>query len=203
MTKLLVFDLGNVILPFEHRQIATKLHAFSGFERSPGEIFQFLFDWEQGLVNDYEKGLMSTAEFFEAIREYTGAKISIDEFTLIWNDIFHEEPSMNELIGCLKGKGFPLFLLSNTSELHFRYIVDKYPIVGLFDELILSFEVGAKKPDERIYQAVMKRTNLPPEEILYIDDIEEFVEAARRLGMRGHVFKNTELLRDILKKEGI
>ena len=66
MIKLFVFDLGNVILPFEHRQIAVKLHETSRIQDrfTPNDLFKFLFDRDRGLVNPYEEGLMSSIYFF-------------------------------------------------------------------------------------------------------------------------------------------
>ena len=71
MIKLFVFDLGNVILPFEHRQIAVKLHETSRIQDrfTPDDLFKFLFDRDRGLVNPYEEGLMSSVDFFAKLRE--------------------------------------------------------------------------------------------------------------------------------------
>ncbi len=148
MTKLFVFDLGNVILPFDNHQIAEKLHGRSGLRDTctPSDIFRYLFDWEKGSINGYEEGLCSSLEFFFEVRDRYKLDLGFDEFKDIWNDIFAENTEVSEIVTCLKARGFPLFLLSNTNELHFAYILERYPIVRLMDEWILSFEVGAKKP---------------------------------------------------------
>ena len=129
MTKLFVFDLGNVILPFEHRQIGTKLCERSERKAtlSPGEIFDFMFNRGTGLINIYETGQMSSLEFFNQLREQFRLSITFEEFKDIWNPIFWENPRVIEAIEYLKSKGFPLFLLSDTNELHFAHIIDQYP----------------------------------------------------------------------------
>ena len=86
--------------------------------------------------------------------------LDFDEFKDIWNNIFRENLEVNEIIVYLKAKGFPLFLLSNTNELHFTHIIERYPIVHLMDEWILSFEVGAKKPKKRIYDAIFEKMDV-------------------------------------------
>src|SRR5674476_538370 len=65
MIGLFVFDLGNVIVPFETRQIAVKLHEVSRIQDgfTPDDLFRFLFDRVRGLVNPYEEGLMSSLDF--------------------------------------------------------------------------------------------------------------------------------------------
>ena len=201
MIKLFVFDLGNVILPFEHRQIATKLleRATGTTASSPQEAFSFMFDMENGLVNQYEEGLMSSLEFFTAIKNRYGLELTFEEFKDIWNPIFRDNSRVNEAIHYLKNKGYPVFLLSNTNELHFAYIKEHYPIVYALDEWILSFEVGAKKPKKRIYDVIFERMDVNPHEVFYIDDISRYVDAAKGYGLQGMVFKDAEGLWEILQ----
>jgi glucose-1-phosphatase len=205
MIKLFVFDLGNVILPFDNRQIAEKLHRRSALKDSltPSDIFEYLFDWETGSVNGYEEGLSSSQEFFSDLKDRYELDLGFQEFKDIWNDIFTENPDVKEIITTLKGKGFPLFLLSNTNELHFTYIFDRYPIVHLMDELILSFEVGAKKPKKRMYDAIFERTDVQRDEVFYVDDMAPYVEQARSMGIKGHVFREAPGLLRALEAEGV
>ena len=205
MIKLFVFDLGGVIIPFEHRQIAVKLLKRSREKviPSPHEVFSFLFDMEKGFVNRYEEGLMSSVEFFSEIRDRYALDINFEEFKAIWNPIFRSDPEVNEAIQHLKRKDYPLFLLSNTNELHFAHIIKNYPVVHLFDEWILSYEVGAKKPKKRIYDQIFERMDVKPDEVFYVDDIREYVEAARGYGIQGLVFEGAPGLWDTLKSNGI
>lgn len=203
MTKLFVFDLGNVILPFEHRQIATKLHNRSrvkaGF--SPPEMFNFMFDIGAGLIDTYEEGLMSSEEFFERLKGRFQLDMTFHEFAVVWNEIFKEDKEVSRAIQYLHDKGYPLFLLSNTNELHFSYIIEEYPVVHTFDEWILSFEVGAKKPARRIYDVIFEKADVEPEEVFYIDDVREYVETAREMGVQGLVFESAGQLWRTLREK--
>ena len=205
MTKLFVFDLGNVILPFEHRQIGTKLCEKSDRKGalSSEEVFDFMFNRGAGLINAYETGQMSSLEFFGELRDKFELTITFEEFKDIWNPIFWENPRVVEAIEYLKAKGYPLFLLSDTNELHFTHIIDQYPIVHAFDEWILSFEVGAKKPEKRIYDVIFEKMDVDGSEVFYVDDLERNVEAARSLGIEGLVFRDAEDLWQALKDKGI
>jgi putative hydrolase of the HAD superfamily len=193
MIKLFVFDLGNVILPFDNRQIAEKLYARSEARDlfSSADIFHYLFDLRKGSINAYEEGLSSSLEFFQDVRDRYKLGLDFEEFKDIWNNIFQENLEVSEVIVYLKAKGFPLFLLSNTNELHFTHIIERYPIVHLMDEWILSFEVGAKKPKRRIYDAIFEKVDVKKGEVFYIDDTEEYVEYARSMGIQGLVFRET------------
>ena len=205
MIKLFVFDLGNVILPFEHRQIAVKLHEASRIQDrfTPDDLFKFLFDRDHGLVNPFEEGLMSSVDFFARLREKYKLELEFDEFQDIWNIIFDEDPEVNDAIMYLKNKGYAVFLLSNTNELHFSYIMERYPIVHSLDEWILSYEVGAKKPKQKIYDAIFEKTDVARNEVLYIDDVSEYVEAAKTYGLQGLVFKNAKDVWELLKENSI
>lgn len=191
MIKLFVFDLGNVILPFEHHQIADKLYETSVVKDrwTPGDIFRFLFDLEKGLVNDYETGRMSTNEFFQKLKQKYRLEMELEEFKEIWNDIFNEDPEVSRIILYLKDRGYPIFLLSNTNELHFSYIMERFPIIHHFDEWILSFEVGIKKPHRGIYDMIFEKRAIERHEVFYIDDVPEYVRAAAGYGIPGIVFR--------------
>lgn len=205
MIKLFVFDLGNVILPFEHRQIAVKLHEKSTKKEAftPEQLFDVMFDLQNGLINPYEEGLMSSAEFLSNLKRQFRLDIDMNAFSNIWNPIFRDDPEVNKVIFYLKEKRYPLFLLSNTNELHFSYIMENYPIVHWFDEWLLSFEVGAKKPKQRIYDAIFEKIDVKPSEVFYVDDISKYVETAQQLGLHGVVFRSAAQLWDFIQKNGI
>lgn len=201
-TELFVFDLGNVILPFDHRQIADKLcrHIRGNGGHGPEEIFGHIFDLQQGFINPFEEGAFSSLEFYSKIRDRYDLDLDFEAFKEIWNDIFRDSPEVNEVIVCLKAMHYPVFLLSNTNELHFSYVLERFPIIHLLDEWILSFEVGAKKPKQRIYEAIFQKTDVLADRILYIDDVPAYVEAAERLGMQGMLFREPADLWPIVPK---
>jgi glucose-1-phosphatase len=203
MIELFVFDLGNVILPFDHRQIARKLCSFSkeNGSGSPEEIFRHIFDLREGFINPFEEGALSSFEFYLKIRDRYGLDLDFEAFKDIWNNIFWENPEVNEVIVCLKAMGYPVFLLSNTNELHFSHILEHFPIIHMLDEWILSFEVGAKKPKQRIYEAIFQKMDVPSDRVLYIDDVAAYVEAAKKIGINGMLFKEPADLWSIVPKD--
>lgn len=146
---------------------------------------------------------MSSDEFFSGLKRQFHLDMNMKDFGNIWNPIFRDDPEVNRIILYLKEKGYPLFLLSNTNELHFSYIMEKYPIVHSFDEWLLSFEVGAKKPQKRIYDAIFEKMDIQPSEVFYVDDISRYVETAQQLGINGMVFKSADQLWEFIKKNGI
>jgi glucose-1-phosphatase len=194
---VILFDLGNVILPFHHFQIAEKLSRFSKSSelKDPSRIFVDLFDFENGLVNLYESGKLSSKQFFESLKERFNLTLSFEAFAPIWNEIFTENEEVSGIIRSLKGKK-RLGLLSNTNPLHFDYAVSNFPILKLFDRWILSHEVGFKKPDRAIFEAAIAWAGVESAKILFIDDIKGHVDAALSLGIKALQFVSTRQLRE-------
>ncbi len=197
--EVILFDLGNVILPFTHYQIAEKLSQFSQRKefQDPQRIFSYLFDFEKGAVNGYEVGKVSSIQFFKSLKKYLHLSLSFKKFIPIWNDIFTEDQGVSEIIRSLKGKK-KLGLISNTNPLHFDYILSKFPVIRIFDKWILSHEVGFKKPDVHIFQKAMEWASVEPGKILLIDDMKKHVEVAVSLGMQGILFISANQLKEEL-----
>lgn len=199
---VILFDLGNVILPFNHYQIAEKLSRFTKNEdfQDPKRIFSYLFNFENGAINGYEVGKVSSLDFFRSLKEHLQLTLSFEEFIPIWNDIFWENLEVSEIIRSLKGKK-RLGLLSNTNPLHFDYILSKFPVVEVFDKWILSHEVGFKKPALEIFQKAIEWAGVEPEKILFIDDMKTHIGVSISLGMQGIHFTSASQLREELSVE--
>ncbi|MGZ3513146.1 MAG: HAD family hydrolase, partial [Thermodesulfobacteriota bacterium] len=198
--EVILFDLGNVILPFNHFQIAEKLSLFSQrkeFE-DPKRIFSYLFDAQEGAINPFDLGKVSPREFFQAIKERLDLSVSFDEFVQIWCNIFVEDQEVTKIILSLKRK-WRLGLVSNTDPLHFNYILSKFPVMRTFDKWILSYEVGFKKPAVQIFQKAIDWASVKPEKILYIDDAKEYVEVAGSLGIQSIHFISASQLKEELR----
>ncbi len=197
--EVILFDLGNVILPFNHYQIAEKLSRVTQKKefQDPQRIFSYLFDHQEGIINDSDVGKISPSKFFQSIKENLCLSLSFDEFLPIWNDIFVEDQEVSRIILSLKGK-VRLGLLSNTDPLHFNFILSTFPIIKVFDQWILSYEVGFKKPAIEIFQRAMEWASVEPEKILFIDDIKSYVDVAVSLGIQGIHFKSAHQLKEEL-----
>jgi putative hydrolase of the HAD superfamily len=87
----------------------------------------------------------------------------------------------------------PLALLSNINPAHAEYLVPRLPILKRFQHVLLSFEVGFVKPETAFYQAAIDRLGVPAQDVAFFDDIPAYVDAARALGLQGHVFTTNEV----------
>ena len=197
--EVILYDLGNVILPFNHFQIAEKLSRSSQRKefQDPQKMFSYLFDFEKGAVNGYEVGKVSSLEFFQSLRGFLQLSLSFEDFIPIWNQIFIEDQEVSQIILSQKGR-WRLGLLSNTNPLHFDYALAKFSIIRVFDRWILSHEVGFKKPAVEIFQKAVQWASIDPQKILFIDDMKKHVEVAASLGIQGIHFVSAVQLREEL-----
>jgi glucose-1-phosphatase len=186
--EVILFDLGNVILPFDPHRTAEKLSRASQRKefQDHQRMFTYLFDPEKGAINLYQVGKVSSIEFFRSLKESLSLSLSLsfEAFIPIWNEIFVENEEVSEVIRSLKGT-YRLGLLSNTDPLHFGYILAKFPILRAFDKWILSHEVGFRKPEVGIFQSAISWASVDPRKILFIDDIKTHIDVAVSLSMQG------------------
>ena len=195
MIKATIFDFGNVICNFDNNIFIERISKYT--EKNKEELHDIIFNSSE-LMKKYETGLISSEEFFNEAVERCSLSITKQEFIKAFTDIFTPIPTTFELIKKLK-KRYKIALLSNTNEWDFEYGIKTTEIFPLFDAVTLSFEVKSKKPEEKIYRDVLNKLKLKPEECVFIDDIQEFVESANKIGMRGIHYTSYEKLIESLK----
>ena len=196
--RAFLFDLGNVLVRFDHMQAARKIVDGTGADAQA--LFQIFF--ESPLVVDHDEGRISTQEFYEGLRRETGLSLAYDRFLDVWNDIFTQDSEMARLIEDLLDR-YPCYLISNTNRPHFEYLRRRCPVLNRMSGWILSYEVGCLKPNPVIYRRALELVRLPAEEILYIDDREDLISAAKHLGFQVHRFLEHKELWNNLEARGI
>lgn len=192
-SRAVIFDLGRVLVDFDNMKTCRALAEFCS--HSAEEISALLFR-NRGTEKPeefmkFEQGLLTPVGFYERIKcQLTAADLKYSDFYTIWGDIHSPNPDIDDLLARIK-KGIRLFILSNNDWIRWRF-AKELPVVKRFfphpEQLILSFEVHARKPDKRIYLEGIKRSGVEPEEIVYIDDIPAFVGTARDSGMVGILY---------------
>ena len=179
-------DLGNVLVNFDHRIAVRRI-----LEHTPKkeeDIYNLFFD--SGLTELYEEGRLDPTEFFRRVKEFLKLDIEQSEFFPIWNEIFFEvdlNKKMHEFLKTAK-KTHKLVMVSNLNVTHFEHLKKKMSIFDVFDKLILSYEVGRRKPATEIYKAALDSVGSKKEKSFYIDDRQDLVEAAAKIGINGIVF---------------
>lgn len=199
MIKAVISDLGQVIIFFDNQIFFDKMAEFCPLTSE--EIRQLAFA-ESSLRESFDTGKITPEEFYISVVRKLEARIDYDEFFSIYNDVFSLNPPILEIMKRLK-KGCRMVLLSNTDVMRFGFVRKKFPEIMLFDEYVLSYEVGFLKPHPQIYKNALKRADAKPEECVFIDDIEENIQGAGEFGIRGVLFGPQINLESILKGMGL
>ncbi|HUX68594.1 MAG TPA: HAD-IA family hydrolase [Terriglobales bacterium] len=178
-TRTIIFDLGQTLVPFSFERLRPRLEPCRA--------------QASALVSQLETGELDAARFQRELGRLAG--LAPEAFLPWWNSIFElrwlvPPELLRELL-----EQYRVGLLSNTNALHFAFLEQAFPLLGELDFRIVSHQVGAAKPAERIYAAAEAAAGCAPEEILYFDDIAEYVAAARRRGWQAEVFAGADAVR--------
>ena len=197
--SVIVFDLGNVLIPFDYMIAFNKLEKI---ETGLGQRFLDQYKENYDFHRKFESGLVSEEEFLSKLSGFINNKVERETLIDAYSNIFKVNKDVAALLPELKKK-YRLVLLSNTNIVHQKYAWSKYGFIKHFEKLILSHEVGACKPEEKIYRAVEEYTQQHSDEHIFIDDIFEYAEAAKNLGWDAIQFKNYDQLLLEIKARGI
>lgn len=199
--SFLYFDLGNVLLFFDHRRAARQMAEVAGV---PAElVWEIVF--ASGLEHQYEAGQISTKEFYEIFCEKIGARPDDQALAAAAGDIFEVNAPLVDLLGQLSAAGHRLGLLSNTCELHWNHFSSGCypPIPAAFHALALSFRIGCMKPEAKIYAAAAEIAGVAPQEIFFVDDIAGHVASARDFGFDAVQYTTPKALKVELAMRGV
>ncbi|MFB0566114.1 MAG: HAD family hydrolase [Candidatus Aminicenantaceae bacterium] len=199
MIHTVISDLGKVIIFFDNRIFFKKMSQFCSY--SEEEIGNRALG-ELRLVQSFDRGEIAPQEFYSEVVQRLGATIAYDEFYSIYNDVFSLNTPALEVMKKLM-KNYELVLLSNTDVMRFGFIRKKFPEIMIFDHYVLSFEVGFMKPHPQIYREALKRAGTDARDCVFIDDSEENVNAAEKLGIKGVLFTPNMDLKATLKSSGL
>ena len=175
----IIFDLGNVILTFDSAKISQFIASKSGYPRE--EVHGFVFGSE--LEKSLDSGQITLEQLLDSVNKKFSSDISINEFYPVWCDMFTQNDGIEGIIRGLKGNKYRLGMLSNTNKPQFEFVKNKFPAVNLFDDYHLSFETGLLKPEAKTFKEVIAFYGGEPASLVFIDDLEANVEAARRAGI--------------------
>jgi len=185
MVDAIVFDIGNVLLRFDFGRAIRRIAPFCS--ASVFEIPALL----EPLKIDLESGRLAGDLFLKTMAVSIGFSGDLSLLRSAWQEIFDPIEMTHELVSSWKGR-YPLYLLSNTNDLHAEYFLARYPVFSQFDGAVFSHEAGMMKPAAGIYDYAVEKFALNPARTLFIDDLLPNVEAAQSLGWLAHHYREDE-----------
>jgi glucose-1-phosphatase len=199
--QFIYFDLGNVILHFDHQVACRQMAAVAG--TTSEAVWTAVF--ASGLELRYESGELDDQGFYDAFCQATDTAADFDRLRLAGSEIFKLNQSIVPVIAQLDAAGYRLGILSNTCSAHWAYcMAGRFGVLDLaFDVFALSFQIGCCKPDPKIYAAAAELAGVAPRDILYFDDLNENVAGARQAGFDAVPYTTTGALVEDLLARGI
>lgn len=196
--QAIVFDFGGVLTGEPNREVVITFICQS-----------FHFSAEEFEKINQEKRLAvkqgkTDEEFWIAYAKNKGIKLPAnwsDSFRSVMKDAIGVNPEMYALVDQLKAQQIPIALLSNIDERLSKLIRD-FGLYEPFEPCLLSCEIGVEKPDLKAYELLLKTLNLPAQDVVFIDDRPENVEAAKTIGLDAILFESEQQLRTDLITRG-
>ena len=198
MIRSIFTDIGQVLVRVDFHRLVASLANDS--EKSGAEIAAYLSD--SRLVSDYRDGKVGTDAFLAGLKSEIGYSASENRLALTWNDIFEPVEENILLMSGLRER-YNVVLISNTNPLHVQKIFSMIEDINFFDRIVLSYEVGVSKPDPAIFQYALEVSNAVATESIFIDDMEENVAQARRLGFIAGRLRRPADLKSLLTELGV
>lgn len=207
MIKNIIFDYGNVIFLIDFKRTQ---HTFTELGIENVERF-FGHTGHDPLFDEFEQGLITSAEFREGIRRITAKPDLTDEqIDNAWNTLLIGVPEGNHELLLAAKKKYRTFLLSNNNEIHYNWIMNylkaEFNLPSnevFFEKDYYSHLMKMRKPNADIFEFVLKEHHLDPAETLFIDDSPQHIKTAASLGLQTHLLTGGETLREYLVGAGI
>jgi glucose-1-phosphatase len=191
--RAVIFDIGRVIVKLD---LARAIEGLSqGISLSPAELWSAIekdprwHDWQEGRISPHDWHLHITKRL--------GSPLKFEEFREAWNRTLDPVPLQPDHLFASLAKKHKLALVSNTDPIHVAHLESNFSFFQFFPRQarIYSCAIRASKPSPVIFQAALKAVKTPASQAVFIDDILEYVQVARSLGLHAIQYVNPGQLR--------
>lgn len=194
--RAIVFDVGRVLIDFSYDD-------FFAWLAQRGADLKGVDDFVQRTdLHAYEHGWIDDDRFLAGLTRLLVRPVDRQQLLAQWLDLFDPIDDMLQLATQLKAR-YRVYMLSNTSALHWQHIVPHYQLESCCHGLLASYEVGAMKPDPAIFRAAEQKFELKPKTTVFIDDIADNVRGAEACDWQGIHHKNSRDTRRQLQQLGV
>ena len=194
MIKNIIFDIGNVILAWTPKKVLEDLLP------NHSDLDALLVELSPTWLA-FDCGNLSEQQAIDQINQQSGiSKDIVRSFIDKTRDALIPLPGSIELLETLVQNQYQLYCITNMSHQTYHYLTERYQFWNYFIEIIVSGLEKCLKPAPEIYQSLLDRAMIQPEESVFIDDLAENIEGARALGIHGIQFDNIEACKIELKR---
>jgi len=194
-----VFDLGGVLIDWDPR------HLYRQLFDDPAEMESFLAEVTTAEWNGYQDAGRPWADAIDAlVAAHPERRELIEAFHRRWPEMLAGEiRGTVDVLAELRATGVRLVALSNWSAEMFPVALERFDFLAWFEGIVISGEVGVNKPDRRIFEHLVRRFGIEPEEAVFVDDSAANIDAATDLGFHAIQFTGATALRLALVRLGL
>ena len=198
--KTIIFDIGRVLVRVDVGRAMQGLA--QGISLSPQELWTAIEKDPRWM--DWQEGRISPRDWHLHLAKRLGSPLTFEQFTEAWNRALDPQPIQENSLFESLSKNFRIGLLSNTDPIHVAHLEATFEFFRYFPKSARTYScvVGASKPSPLIFREALKSLRAKAGESVFIDDIETYVDAARRLGLQGIHYQNPAQLVDGLNSLG-
>lgn len=197
--KALLFDLGGVVFEFD---FAHALAHWAPMSSLQPDALRLVFSHDEDYQR-HERGELTGAQYFDTLRRKLRLEASDAQIESGWNAIFRDEigPTLDAIESARRF--LPCYAFSNTNKSHHAAWRAAYPRVEpAFEKVFASSDIGLRKPERAAFEHVCREIGLPPQALLFFDDLEENVRGARTCGLQAVQVRSPDDVRAALRELG-
>lgn len=191
----IIFDLGNVLVEIYPERA---MERFAKQCSLPLSAIRTVF--LSPLHLDFMAGKISPEEFYQKVTQQYSCPIPREEFVRSWELVIGPpKDGIEALIEKLASR-YTLSICSNTDPWHWDYVIRRYGFVRHFQHIFLSYQLGYNKPHLRVFEQVLQQLQRPSNQVVFIDDSEENIQAAKKMGIQGIVANSASQIEEKLSQ---
>lgn len=184
-TKVVVFDLGYVLLFYAHIDVTKKIVRYMSITLKEAIKLLFLGEYHQ----EFFKGLIEKETFYAKVKEKSGLTLAQEDFYRLYDSVFeYKIQEIWRVWADAKKMGLKVVILSNIDQMAYEAALQKFTELKEADLAITSFREGIMKPDKKLLMKIEKYFAVNPCEIFYIDDLPHNIEIAKNRGWQTWLF---------------
>ena len=175
--KAIIFDLGNVLINYDHLGMLTAVGQLTNTPDQP-------LDAPPDLIEQFVTGKINGRSFHQTLVNRAILNADYDAFVAAFNSTMgRNETAIAYAISLLNKPALKVGIISNTNPIHVAWLRKHVPELARFHALILSNDVGLEKPDAAIYQLALAQLGVQPQQALFIDDFAPNIAGAKAVGI--------------------
>lgn len=187
MVKAVIFDLGRVLIHYDHNLTLAGIAAVSDISSSDAKAIM------EEIALPLGTGKMSARDFHRFLVQRAGTSDDFEQFLRAFcRGMQRDETALAYAVALEQRPGVRVGIISNANHAHAIWLRNNLPELGQLSAVLLSNDVGLLKPDPAIFRLAIQRLQVEPANSLFVDDLEENVHGAEAVGMNGIVHRSWE-----------